>query len=135
MPKSAESFTTDVGTAATLDALRVLQARPQLSQRQLSRELGLSLGKTHYVLHALLDKGLVKIQNFKRNGNKLTYAYLLTPKGIKEKLHLTRTFLARKESEFELLRATIAQLRQEMQHTQALAPKARANAVALEDQQ
>lgn len=101
--------------AATLQTLRVLAQGSELSQRQLSRALGLSLGKTHYVLHAMLDKGLVKIENFKRNGNKLAYAYLLTPKGLKEKLRLTHAFLARKEAEFELLQATIAELRREMQ--------------------
>ena len=99
---------------ATLDALRLLADRPDLSQRQLSRELGLSLGKTHYVLHALLDKGLVKIQNFRRNGNKLAYAYLLTPEGLRAKLRLTRGFLAQKEAEFELLQARILLLRQEL---------------------
>lgn len=118
-PLSASSELTDSDAAATLDALRLLAERPDLSQRQLSKALGLSLGKTHYVLHALLDKGLVKIRNFKRNDNKLAYAYLLTPKGMKEKLHLTRTFLARKESEFELLRDTIEKLRQEVQDIDA----------------
>jgi EPS-associated MarR family transcriptional regulator len=106
---------TDADTAASLEALRLLAEQPELSQRQLSQALGLSLGKTHYVLHALLDRGLVKIENFKRNDNKLAYAYLLTPKGLKEKIRLTRSFLARKEAEFELLRSTIAQLRQEVQ--------------------
>jgi EPS-associated MarR family transcriptional regulator len=105
----------DPDTARSRDAMRLLAARPELSQRELSRELGLSLGKTHYVLHALLDKGLVKIQNFRRNDNKLAYAYLLTPKGMREKLRLTRSFLARKEAEFESLRSTIAQLRAEVQ--------------------
>lgn len=104
----------DPDAAATLDALRLLAERPEMSQRQLSQELGLSLGKTHYVLHALLDKGLVKIKNFKRSDNKLAYAYLLTPRGLSEKLRLTRSFLARKEAEFETLKATIAQLRQEV---------------------
>lgn len=112
---------TDSDAAATLEALRLLAERPDLSQRQLSKALGLSLGKTHYVLHALLDKGLVKIRNFKRNDNKLAYAYLLTPKGMKEKLHLTRAFLARKESEFELLRNTIEKLRREVQDIDAAA--------------
>jgi EPS-associated MarR family transcriptional regulator len=102
------------GTEATLDALRLLAERPELSQRQLSRELRLSLGKTHYVLHALLDKGLVKIKNFKRSDNKLAYAYLLTPKGLRERLQLTRDFLACKEVEFERLRQTIAELREEL---------------------
>lgn len=108
----------DAETARSLVAMRVLAAQPQLSQRELSRALGLSLGKTHYVLHALLDKGLVKIQNFRRNDNKLAYAYLLTPKGVKEKLRLTRSFLARKEAEFERLQSTIALLRAEVQGAQ-----------------
>ena len=118
-PSSATPDVTDSDAAATLEALRLLTERPDLSQRQLSKALGLSLGKTHYVLHALLDKGLVKIRNFKRNDNKLAYAYLLTPKGMKEKLHLTRAFLARKESEFELLRDAIEKLRQEVQDIDA----------------
>ena len=99
--------------AAALDALRLLAEHPELSQRQLSVALGLSLGKTHYVLHALLDKGLVKIENFRRSDNKLAYSYLLTPKGLRTKLRLTRSFLASKEAEFERLRASIARLRQE----------------------
>ncbi|MBL8320512.1 MAG: MarR family EPS-associated transcriptional regulator [Burkholderiaceae bacterium] len=112
MPPASQS--TDVDTARALGAMRLLAERPELSQRELSHELGLSLGKTHYVLHSLLDKGLVKIRNFRRNDNKLAYAYLLTPKGVREKLRLTRRFLARKEAEFELLQATIAQLRNEV---------------------
>jgi EPS-associated MarR family transcriptional regulator len=109
----------DANNARALDALRLLAVRPELSQRELSRALGLSLGKTHYVLHALLDKGLLKIRNFRRNDNKLAYAYLITPKGVKEKLRLTRRFLARKEAEFERLLATIAQLRTEALDTLA----------------
>lgn len=104
-------------SALLLAAMRLLQDDPQMSQRQLSRSLGLSLGKTHYVLHALLDKGLVKVQNFRRNDNKTAYAYLLTPKGIKEKLVMTRDFLARKEAEYEQLQSTIEQLRMELRHT------------------
>jgi EPS-associated MarR family transcriptional regulator len=115
MNSSSQSLVSDADAAASLEALRLLAEQPELSQRQLSRALGLSLGKTHYILHALLDKGLVKIQNFKRSDRKMAYAYLLTPKGITTKLHLTRSFLARKEAEFELLRATIARLRQEVQ--------------------
>ncbi|WP_235835312.1 MarR family EPS-associated transcriptional regulator [Piscinibacter terrae] len=102
--------------ASALDALRLLQERPELSQRELSRQLGLSLGKTHYLLHALLDKGLLKVKNFRQADNKMAYAYLLTPKGIRAKVALTRSFLARKEAEFEQLQATIARLRQEVQH-------------------
>ena len=114
MIPSAQSSISDADAVATLDALRLLAVRPELSQRQLSQALGLSLGKTHYVLHALLDRGLVKIENFRRNDKKLAYAYLLTPKGLKAKLQFTRAFLARKEAEFELLQYTIAALRAEL---------------------
>ena len=99
---------------ARLAVLRLLEQRPDMSQRGLSEALGLSLGKTHYVLHALLDKGLVKARNFRRSDNKLAYAYVLTPNGIREKLQLTRAFLSRKEDEFEQLRLTIAALRDEL---------------------
>jgi len=97
-----------------LALLRLLEEQPELSQRELSQALGLSLGKTHYVLHALLDKGLVKARNFRRHNNKLAYSYLLTPAGLHEKLLLTRRFLAQKEAEFEQLRRAIASLRAEV---------------------
>ncbi len=100
---------------ARLAVLRLLEQRPELSQRELSEALGLSLGKTHYVLHALLDKGLVKARNFRRSDNKLAYAYVLTPTGIREKLQLTRAFLSRKEGEFEQLQHTIAALKSELE--------------------
>ena len=121
---STPAFEPTSADAAALEALRLLEARPELSQRELSRALGLSLGKTHYVLHALLGRGLLKIENFRRHNNKLAYAYLLTPKGMKEKMRLTRSFLARKEAEFERLSATIARLRQEVQAGQTTAPRA-----------
>ncbi len=100
--------------AARLAVLRLLEVRPELSQRELSEALGLSLGKAHYVLHSLLDKGLVKAGNFRRSDNKLAYAYVLTPTGLREKMRLTRAFLSRKETEFEQLRRTIASLRDEL---------------------
>jgi len=100
--------------AARLAVLRLLEQRPDMSQRDLSEVLGLSLGKTHYVLHSLLDRGLVKAGNFRRSGNKLAYAYVLTPTGLREKLRLTRTFLSRKEAEFEQLRRTIDTLKNEL---------------------
>ena len=106
--------TSDDPTAVQLRTLRLLSTQPERSQRQLSRELGLSVGKTHYILHALLDRGLVKIKNFKRSDNKWAYAYLLTPRGLREKVRLTHTFLARKEHEFELLRDEIERLRSEV---------------------
>ena len=99
---------------AGLEVLRLLEQRPNMSQRELSNALGLSLGKTHYVLHALVDKGLLKVRNFRRSGNKLAYAYVLTPTGLSEKLRLTKAFLKRKEAEFEALRRSIAALRSEL---------------------
>jgi EPS-associated MarR family transcriptional regulator len=104
---------------ARLAVLRLLEQRPDMSQRELSESLGLSLGKTHYVLHALLDKGLVKARNFKRSDRKLAYAYVLTPSGMSEKLRLTQSFLRRKEDEFEALQRTIATLRSELANSSA----------------
>lgn len=97
-----------------LDLLRLLAAQPAMSQRELSRSLGLSLGKTHYLLHALLDRGLVKAKNFTRSDNKLSYSYLLTPVGVREKIRMTRQFLRNKEAEFVQLQDTIAALRAEV---------------------
>jgi len=99
---------------AKLAVLRLLASNPSLTQRGLSQALGLSLGKTHYILHALLDKGLVKIRNFQRSDRKLSYAYLVTPTGLREKLRLTRSFLMRKEAEFDQLQSVIADLRAEL---------------------
>lgn len=86
-----------------------------MSQRELAAALGVSLGKTHYVVRALLDKGLVKMSNFRRSDNKLAYAYVLTPRGLKERLELTRGFLTRKEAEFELLGELIAGLKADLE--------------------
>lgn len=100
---------------AKLEVLRLLESDPALTQRGLSQALGLSLGKTHYVLHALLDKGLVKIRNFQRSDRKLAYAYLVTPSGLREKLRLTQSFLVRKEAEFDRLQSLIKDLRAELE--------------------
>jgi len=110
----AESPAHGDAEGARLAVLRLLEQRPDMSQRELSEALGLSLGKAHYVLHSLLDKGLVKAGNFRRSDNKLAYAYVLTPSGMREKLRLTKAFLARKETEFEQLRRTIAALKDEL---------------------
>lgn len=103
--------------AAELSVLRLLQSDPTLSQRELSRALGLSLGKTHYLLRALLDKGALKVRNFRRSDNKVAYMYLLTPAGMRKRVDLTRSFLARKESEYLALRSTIRELRSELPPT------------------
>lgn len=104
----------DVALEARLEMLRLLARQPELSQRELSEALGLSLGKTNYVIRALLDKGMVKVRNFRRSGNKLAYAYVLTPTGLREKLKLTRAFLEAKEVEFEIVQKTIQTLRSEL---------------------
>lgn len=94
--------------------LRLIEEHPEMSQRELARLLGVSVGKTHYLLKALLEKGLVKMDDFRRHGNKLAYAYLLTPSGIAAKLSLTKSFLRHKEDEYQSLRGEIDQLRQEL---------------------
>lgn len=85
-----------------------------MSQRELAEALGLSVGKAHYCLRALIDRGWIKVSNFRRSDRKLAYAYVLTASGLREKLALTRRFLAQKEQEFERLQATIAGLRSEL---------------------
>jgi EPS-associated MarR family transcriptional regulator len=82
----------------------VVQGRPDLTQRELAKELGVSLGKAHYCMKALVEKGLVKMGNFSHNQKKLEYAYLLTPSGIKSKAILTTHFLDRKAAEYAALK-------------------------------
>jgi|TARA_B100001769_G_C21663324_1_gene368464 EPS-associated MarR family transcriptional regulator len=84
--------------------LRKIQQKPSSSQRELANDLGFSLGKLNYCLKALKDKGLIKIGNFKKNPNKLNYAYILTPKGIAEKTKLTINFMKRKMQEYDDLK-------------------------------
>jgi EPS-associated MarR family transcriptional regulator len=97
-----------------LELLRLLAKTPEVSQRSIAAGLGLSLGKAHYVLQALLAKGWVKAQNFRRSGNKLAYAYVLTPSGIAHRIRLTRVFLAAKQRDFEQLEDEIVLLRKEL---------------------
>ena len=95
-------------------ALRLLQANPALSQRALARELGVSVGAANYCVRALVEKGWIKIQNFRTSKDKRAYAYLLTPQGIEQKAQITLRFLQRKEAEYLALEAEIARLRQEV---------------------
>lgn len=90
-----------------LQVLRAIELNPELTQRQLADVLGVSLGKAHYCVKALVDKGLVKMGNFSHSQKKLGYAYLLTPKGVKSKATLTAHFLQRKMAEYEELRQEI----------------------------
>ncbi len=91
--------------------MRILQENPDLTQRELAEKLGMSVGGLNYCLNALIDKGLVKMQNFSQSKNKFGYVYLLTPKGISEKITLTSKFLERKQAEYEALKAEIESLK------------------------
>ncbi|NYT76170.1 MarR family EPS-associated transcriptional regulator [Alcaligenaceae bacterium] len=103
----------DLYEESHLKVLRLLEAHPELSQRELAERLGVSLGKTNYCVRHLLDKGLLKINNFRNSRNKVAYAYLLTPAGIAAKAELTSRFLKQKMYEYEVLKADIELLRKE----------------------
>ena len=96
-----------------LDLLRKLESSPEYTQRELSREMGVSLGKVNYCIKKLTEKGLIKLTNFTHNPNKMGYAYLLTPQGIEEKSRLTFSFLKRKVIEYEILKKEINELKLE----------------------
>jgi EPS-associated MarR family transcriptional regulator len=93
--------------------MRLLQENPDLSQRELAYRLGVSVGGLNYCLKALIEKGWVKVHNFRQSSEKLGYAYILTPQGLIEKARLTGSFLSRKMEEFEMLRAEIEALKGE----------------------
>ena len=94
---------------------KALEENPEVSQRELASLLGVSLGKTNFCLQALMEKGWIKVQNFKNNKNKLAYTYLLTPSGIEEKAKLTVQYLRIKMQEYELLRREIHELTKEVE--------------------
>ena len=94
--------------------LKLLEANPQLSQRQLAEELGVSLGKVNFCLRALLDRGMVKVRNFRDSNNKIAYAYYLTPKGAREKVRTTVGFLKRKMEEYRTIEKEIEELKREV---------------------
>jgi EPS-associated MarR family transcriptional regulator len=102
-----------VPDSSILRVLRLLDGSPRLTQREMARELGVSLGKANYCLRALLGKGFVKVQNFRNSTNKRAYAYLLTPEGVAAKAALTRHFLARKREEYDALRLEVERLQRE----------------------
>jgi EPS-associated MarR family transcriptional regulator len=109
---------TALGTGARdelrLRVLRALEANPELSQRQLAAELGVSLGGVNYALKALVERGFVKAGNFRKSGKKVAYLYVLTPKGIAEKASLATAFLGRKLEEYEVLSQEIEALKGEV---------------------
>ena len=96
-----------------LKVMRLISQNPERSTRQVADEVRISNGSAYYVLTSLVEKGFVKLGNFKKSQRKSQYAYLLTPKGIREKSILTHSFIMRKHEEFELLKAEIKALEEE----------------------
>ena len=94
--------------------LKMIKDNPEMTQRQLSKELGLSLGKTNYLIHALMDKGWVKLTNFRHSNNKIGYLYIITRKGLTEKGILAKNFLERKSAEYFKLKKEIEILKGEL---------------------
>ena len=97
-----------------LEVMRVIEANPEMSQREIARELGVSLGGVNYAMKALVERGLVKAKNFGRSDTKLGYVYVLTPAGMKQKRELAASFLSRKLAEYEVLRRDIEALSREV---------------------
>ncbi|OGS99063.1 MAG: MarR family EPS-associated transcriptional regulator [Gallionellales bacterium RIFCSPLOWO2_02_FULL_59_110] len=93
--------------------LKTLENNPSLSQRDMAKRLGISLGKVNFCINALVEKGCLKVNNFRNSDNKLAYAYLLTPRGIEERARMTVEFLQIKLHEYERLRAEIEELKRE----------------------
>ena len=98
----------------TLHIIREINRSPEMSQRDLSSRLGISLGKVNFLINALIRKGFVKVDNFKKSSNKIAYLYNLTPRGIEEKTRMTYHFLRRKTREYEQLEQEIRQLQEEV---------------------
>lgn len=94
-----------------LEILRNIEANPYLTQRQVAEDLNISLGKTNYIIKALINKGWVKIDNFKKSDNKIKYLYNLTPRGLFQKTRITKEFLQRKAEEYASLKEDIEALK------------------------
>jgi len=108
-----------------LNVLREINSNPEMTQRELSNRLGISLGKINFILKALIQKGLVKAHNFKKSNNKKAYLYILTPSGIEEKARITYSFLKRKLQDYENLQNEIRLLKMEVGEPEASSgPKA-----------
>ena len=111
MPSQRDQLQQDV----RFRILRILERNPQMTQRALSHELGISLGGVNFCLNALVEKGQLKIRNFRASNRKPRYAYVLTPKGVAEKTALTRQFLRRKLEEYTALKAEIESLERDLE--------------------
>lgn len=99
--------------------IQVLADNPKASQRELAKELGVSLGSINYCIQSLIDKGSVKVENFSKSNAKKQYAYILTPSGLKDKAEITLSFLSKKKEEYKLLKMEIAALEQQTEQIQA----------------
>jgi len=106
--------------------LKLLEADPHASQRRIADELGISLGRVNFCLQALIEKGLVKVNNFRNSANKQAYLYLLTPRGIEEKAMVTARFLRRKLDEYEALKWELEELQREASKSEESAKARRA---------
>jgi len=104
-----------IDEATSFGLLKTLEENPNLSQRELAGRLGISLGKVNFCLKALIDKGCLKVNNFRNSDNKLAYAYLMTPHGVEERARMTTTFLKYKMQEYDRLRAEIEDLKAEVE--------------------
>lgn len=102
-----------------LDLLRHLQEKQDVSQRELAQKMGISLGKINFILNALIKKGIIKVQNFRNNKNKLAYTYYLTSAGINEKAALTVKFFKRKLYDYDILKRELAELEEDMKKINA----------------
>jgi EPS-associated MarR family transcriptional regulator len=99
---------------AKLRVFRIISNNPQMTSRELAQKVGISNGSAYYLLISLIDKGFIKLSNFKKNSQKAKYSYLLTPKGIREKSVITNKFLIRKKKEYELLKKEINELERDV---------------------
>ena len=115
MPAPSASRQTRQQEDTRFRLMQILHAKPDISQREMAKALGISFGGVNYCLNALMAKGLVKVQNFSQSQNKFGYVYLLTPAGIAEKMALTGSFLKRKMDEYEALRVEIEALQSEIE--------------------
>tara|TARA_B100000989_G_scaffold292508_1_gene268534 strand:+ start:229 stop:540 length:312 start_codon:yes stop_codon:yes gene_type:complete len=93
----------------SLELMHILEKNPYVTQRQLSKEIGSSIGKVNYCLKGLIDIGFIKMENFKNSNKKLNYAYILTPKGIEQKIYITKKYIEKKIREHDKLREYIDQ--------------------------
>ncbi|MDB2641254.1 MarR family EPS-associated transcriptional regulator [Alphaproteobacteria bacterium] len=114
MVKKPEKNEGNVNKEITLQLMAHVEQNPEDSQRAIARELGVSLGSVNYCIKALINRGFLKVENFRKSSNKLGYAYLLTPSGIGEKANLTVSFLKRKQQEYNRLEAEIADLQEQV---------------------